>query len=110
MRALLVGIRSLVFNWVGGMSTAFGLGLSILGWFVIPDNNQLKPYIKAVGVLALVWAAFRGWSIEHNDLETEKNRNNSPERKLTILGNFLSSFAVQPHRGTLRPEGASQTQ
>jgi hypothetical protein len=79
MRIFWLWIRSMVFNWVGGMSTAFGLCWSILGWFVIPDNSQLRPFIKGVGVPALVWAAYRAWATEHKNLEVERAKNGRPQ-------------------------------
>jgi len=61
-------LKALLFNWVGGMSTLFGLLLSFLGWFIIPDTQHIRPYVKSVGVVALLWAAYRAWRTEHRQL------------------------------------------
>ena len=55
-------------GWVGGMSALFGLILSVLGWFFIPDATKIKPYVVAVGIAALLYAFYRAWARKAVDL------------------------------------------
>lgn len=48
------------------MSSSFGLVLSLLGWFAIPDTPHLRPWVIGVGIVALLFSSYRAWEMEFN--------------------------------------------
>jgi hypothetical protein len=61
--------RELVTGWIGLMSTLLGVLLNIIGWFFVPDVAAMRPYVIAVGVIALFIASFNAWLAKHKQLE-----------------------------------------
>jgi len=51
------------------MSTLLGVLLNIIGWFFVPDVVAIRPYVIAVGVIALFIASFSAWLSKHKALE-----------------------------------------
>lgn len=54
------------------MSTLLGVILNIIGWFFVPDVVAIRPYVIAVGVLALFIASFNAWLTKHRALEQKQ--------------------------------------
>lgn len=62
-------LRELVTGWIGSMSTLLGVFLNIIGWFFVPDVVAIRPYVIAVGVIALFIASFNAWLAKRKQLE-----------------------------------------
>lgn len=61
-------LRELSREFISAMSTLFGLIVSAIGWFFIPDAPKLRPYVIGIGVLSMLYASYRLWVIKNNDL------------------------------------------
>jgi hypothetical protein len=95
-------------GWVGGMSALFGLILSILGWFFIPDATKIKPYVVCVGVVALLYAFYRAWARKNAELnEAVTNLNIEQERSRPLFEGAIDSQQAGPiHRMSGGLEGS----
>ena len=61
------------------MSSIFGLLISFVGWFYIPDATHLRPWVIGFGVTALLSSSYRAWHIENAarykaEMEFDKER------------------------------------
>lgn len=95
MRNALEWVRLIFGDWVRGMSAGFGLIISGLGWFLISDTSHLRPWVIAVGVLAVLYASYRTWLMERRQLDKEITKHARPDIRGRIREAFFECLLAE---------------